>query len=366
MHLAFVVVAVVFCLLAGPTAQAGETDPHYAWLHPPNDATAALNDAIAGEMAVGLSAANERADRASLTCRDAAAAMTARLSQTAHWFFLSSLAGWGVPRSPGNSSEYFGRFREESTYRYAALLPFGSFVPLDPAVAVNGVLFGTDKIGHFFTAGLRYYDRYTNERQRGATHEDAERAALLVGIGEESGVLGRCASGIFSYADLEANYQGLRFYQQLCDGSDGSDGSAPQLAFVGDNAASQRWRLILPFDLARFVTPCWDESFYPSAYGDLDRDAVRRAMRGYCARWRTPVVQKRRALYRQRGCQSFSVAALREMISKHTTPDPSPFAIDELCHKAGAPEAKAEEKPSPGQPDTVGPGASFSIQPVGR
>jgi hypothetical protein len=254
-----------------------ETDPYYAWFHPPRDSTAAINRAINRALDDGLSEVN-RAPPAS--CRDAAASITAPLGRTAAWFFAGSTRAWGVDHSPRNNREYANRFRRESVYRDAPLFPFGSLVPLDPTVRVGDILFGTDKIGHFFTNGLRYYDRYL------AT--GSVSAATETGVAEENGGLGVAVSSVFSYADLQANDRGLAFFRELCEG-----GGLRRTDSGG-------WLLARPFDIARFVDPCWDEGYNASSFAGMSEQPIKDAIVAMCPRWRSDrsVVERRRAYAR--------------------------------------------------------------------
>jgi hypothetical protein len=60
------------------------------------------------------------------------------------------------------------------------------------------------------------------------------------GVRSEKGLLRLSGAGVFSYADLEANYQGLRFYRGICEDS-----------LLVRDLATRAWRLAAPFDIAR-------------------------------------------------------------------------------------------------------------------
>ena len=74
---------------------------------------------------------------------------------------------------------------------------------------LNGVMVGSDKFGHFFSQGHKYYRR----ELRG----EPEDLLLAKGAFAERWVFGQLTTGIFSNADLVANYEGWRFYQSLFD-----------------------------------------------------------------------------------------------------------------------------------------------------
>ncbi len=81
---------------------------------------------------------------------------------------------------------------------------------------------GTDKIGHFVHNGLNYYVAYRGARNRGASHEEALRVAVGVGVRDnyflsEEGLLGAFTSSVRSNGDLAANYLGMLFYLNLTE-----------------------------------------------------------------------------------------------------------------------------------------------------
>ncbi len=90
------------------------------------------------------------------------------------------------------------------------------FTGLAPNVQINGVYLGLDKLAHFASTGRRYFKRYLKRLRAGDTEIEATQSAIRYGLLNEASVLGWWASGVFSYGDMEANYQGLRFYKKLC------------------------------------------------------------------------------------------------------------------------------------------------------
>jgi hypothetical protein len=300
--------------LASAGAHANETDPWYAWLHPPRDGTDALNQAINERFARGLSFATD-----DMTCRQAAGRMTNPLRTAAFFFFASDLSTWGVDYAPRTASEYFEQTSTNGSYRHVYGL-----MPLDPAMRSGDVLFGTDKLGHFFTNGLRQYDRYLDERAKGASEEAAVRRAVFDGIREEQTWLGLYPSGIFSFADLEANHQGLLFYRSLCEG--------PSPVLV---RGASGWKLARAFDIAQWVSPCWDEA-YRSNYFSRTGNAAQRGLREMCSDLAQPAVRERLAAYRARGCNSASLRIVDELVQQGELPDPSPWSISRVCAEGRA------------------------------
>lgn len=235
------------------------------------------------------------------------------------WFFLGLTHSWNVDFSSRSSREYVEDFAPLSIYAPASLLPFGKLVPVDPAVRVGDIVFGTDKLAHFFTNGARYYLRFVAEKARGASDDDAIDAAIEIGVREESGILGRWASGIFSFADLQANQRGLTWHRSLCEGPE------PGLRLVDG-----RWAL-RPFSIAAHVDPCWDEAFEPSSFSDDDAPPIARAIASLCPRFRAPDAQRRWRAHTARGCpgRSRSHVVARRVLT--VPPDTARTWIATVC-----------------------------------
>ena len=54
--------------------------------------------------------------------------------------------------------------------------------------------------------------------RKGMSNEQAERRAIDRGIFTERTVLGKASSGVLSIPDLEANYRGMLFLWEMCEG----------------------------------------------------------------------------------------------------------------------------------------------------
>ncbi len=146
--------------------------------------------------------------------------------------------------------------------RVAAIFGFG------PTINVGGVYFGTDKIGHFFSQGRKFYGRY---RSMGDEAKAARRSVLT-----EKGLFGRLTTGVYSNADLVANYEGHRFYRSLFH-----DG------VVAGKAAIFRWRKGVPikqraFTWADHVNSFWDEALNANVYSPRLLPYVERRMLLLC------------------------------------------------------------------------------------
>lgn len=309
-------------LFLGTRAHAAEYDPYWGWRAPPRDSTVQINRSLNALFVQGLADVNAARPT---TCREAARILTAPLVVTSSHFFRSGMRHWTMDRSPRDERAR-KHFDEVSVYRDTPLFPFGHFVPLDPTLQADGVLFGPDKIGHFFTNGLRSWQRSLDARAAGATHEDALLEALRYGVVEEKGWLGFGIDGVFSFADLHAMAAGVRFFDALCDER------APQLQLGGDG----RWSLASLFRIEEHVDPCWDESFTPNAFTEREGDNVARALLEVCPLLDDPAVIARRAEYSRRGCHAPTRAALDRLVATGEAPDPSRWDIARVCRSPSA------------------------------
>ena len=121
-----------------------------------------------------------------------------------------------------------------------------AFFGIGPTIKVNGQLIGSDKLGHFLSQGRKFYRRYLKTRDEA---QAAERSAYT-----ERAIFGQVATGVYSNADLVANYEGYRFYRSLFE--DGVvEGKPAILAWKDDGWVIQR-----PFTWADYVNAYWDEA----------------------------------------------------------------------------------------------------------
>lgn len=129
------------------------------------------------------------------------------------------------------------------------------FVSIDPTINIGGIYLGTDKLSHFLGSGYLYFKTYSREMKITRNETIARKAAIENGCRTESGILGMMTTGVFSFADLEANYQGLVFALDLCRPN------SRILSF--DN---NQWQMNQDIDIRTYVNPHWDETENTSAY----------------------------------------------------------------------------------------------------
>lgn len=113
----------------------------------------------------------------------------------------------------------------------------------------GGYIIGTDKLGHFVSQGYTYFKICCLKG------EGLEKA-FLYGINSELTYFGFAATGIFSYGDLVANFQGMRFWNDIL-------GKRPDILGQRQKPYIQRqngfWVLLNPVDIRRYFDAGWDE-----------------------------------------------------------------------------------------------------------
>lgn len=166
--------------------------------------------------------------------------------------------------------------------------------PLDPrrlvllfqasTVKAYGVYFGTDKLSHFHHMGRYYYDNYRTMLARGVTPEHAIEVVLDTytdgsPLGE-TGMLGFAATGVYSNADLCANYMGFKFLMNLTEPVSLKGMSFPPLV----NRCGVYWSVserVRPCSgwFGAFISDHWNEALNPNLYDVTIRGMVRILLR---------------------------------------------------------------------------------------
>lgn len=182
-----------------------------------------------------------------------------------HW--VDKLERWAM-RSP--EVEKLPTPRRASIYADLSLLAarVGRVFGIGPSFRVAGVLVGSDKIGHFLSQGRKFWRRFQ--------HSHDEAAAARQSAFTERAIFGSVTTGVYSNADLVANYEGHRFYRSLFE-DDIVPGKPAILVRSGAG-----WRMQREFDFADYVNPWWDEALNPNAYDRLLAPAMRRRLHTFC------------------------------------------------------------------------------------
>lgn len=102
-------------------------------------------------------------------------------------------------------------------------LGVASLTGLGSSIKMGGYHVGVDKLSHFMTEGYNYYRIFDDlKRDRNVDLDKLSavelREVLAEGNEQETGRYGLATTGIFSYGDVMANFQGFRFWRQVLDG----------------------------------------------------------------------------------------------------------------------------------------------------
>jgi hypothetical protein len=127
---------------------------------------------------------------------------------------------------------------------------------LSPMIQMDEQLIGVDKLEHMFGMGFSYFKRHF---LKGISL----KRVLKRGIALEKTILGgnMLATGVFSYGDLSANFNGMRFWNHILQKRDDilglNEGYGPYVKCVKGS-----WKVVRenPIDLTKYIDASMDES----------------------------------------------------------------------------------------------------------
>jgi len=155
------------------------------------------------------------------------------------------------------------------------------------AAKVHGTYVGLDKLGHFVGWGHFYYLQYRLSRKFGRSHEQAMQDAVTWGADNPVGeplLHGYLTTGVFSNADLAANYVGMKFFINLTDEvTIAGEASPPIVVRDGDFWKVQDHVQVDNGYFARYMSDHFDEVLNPNQFERVMRDNVRTAIRRQAA-----------------------------------------------------------------------------------
>ncbi len=189
-----------------------------------------------------------------------------------------------------DSHNFFGRpSRFKTSYRDSIFVLFPiNFLTISPTVNMYGTHLGTDKIAHFFQQGYTYYRIYKRALKRGVRNDDAVKRAVRWGRTSEYTYYGTLVSGVFSNADLYANYAGMKFYEGLTRTTMVANVPRDPTLVIEDG----RWAINKNVDqneelLKPFMTNHMNEAMNPSIFAVGLRSSVRKIVKNRsCSDWR--------------------------------------------------------------------------------
>ncbi len=138
-----------------------------------------------------------------------------------------------------------------------------------PTIKLNGQLIGSDKLGHFLSQGKKFYFRY---EKRPDEAEAAQQSAYT-----ERAIFGQLTTGVYSNADLVANYEGYRFYRSLFE--DNIVAGKPAIVIWTVDG----WQIQRTFTWADHVNAYWDEALNVNHFDRLLYPHMKERLSGFCA-----------------------------------------------------------------------------------
>ena len=168
------------------------------------------------------------------------------------------------------------------------LIKPSNYLTLSPTIRMYGHEFGIDKLEHLFQQGHQYYERVNDALKEGKTHEEAVKTAIEWGKQTERTYYGILTSGVYSNADLNANFVGLKFYEGLTRPLKIGTSTRPAMLALRDG----RWHLAdaeasREHMLRIFIGEHLNEAFNPSGFRFTLSGPVKRSVkRNSCPDWK--------------------------------------------------------------------------------
>ncbi len=182
--------------------------------------------------------------------------------------------------------------RYKSGFKESIYAAFPSnYLTISETVNLYGAQFGTDKIAHIYQQGYTYLRICERATAKGLSNESAVKRANDWGRKSERTFYGNLVSGVYSNADLAANYAGLKFYRNLAREIAIGETLRPPLVILENGA----WKfnenvdlaesLLKPF-ISEHLNEALNSSIYTKAFG------LRSSVRGHvkkraCGEWKT-------------------------------------------------------------------------------
>jgi hypothetical protein len=182
-----------------------------------------------------------------------------------HW--VDKIERWAM-KSP--EIEHLQTSRRESIYQghpFWATRVAGIF-GVGPTIKVNDQLIGSDKMGHFLSQGRKFYRRYSKSE---IESQAAEHSAYT-----ERALFGQMTTGVYSNADLVANYEGFLFYRSLFE-----DNIIPGKKAILTWQENE-WVIVRSFTWADHVNEYWDEALNINHYDSILYPHMKERLLTFC------------------------------------------------------------------------------------
>lgn len=311
---------VIFGLLTFRASYALETDQYMMWDKNIKDISYELNQYITSRAQIVLDHINRNQN--SLSCSEVAIQIIddqggGKLDRIEKWGLWES----GLDRYPDSTQLNNLEIANLSMFYKVPSVVKKNF-EIGVNLKVNGIHIGVDKLSHMFEIALGYYKVYLDRISKGESTLQAYQAAIYWGTSTEFGVYGLKSAGIFSYADLEANWQGFLFIKSFCEKG------RPLLVH-----RNGQWKLSQKIlNVSKYVNPYMDESYNHSYYvawrwSHIFKPGVER----YCSVMNHPLKKKLFEYYSSFKATSLSYEYVEEMKRQKLLPYDSSQAIEFVC-----------------------------------
>ncbi|CAN5380256.1 hypothetical protein BH20ACI2_BH20ACI2_21660 [soil metagenome] len=295
---------VVFLLHSVPAILAFETDQYNLPPEPLADIADEINEYVARQLRLAAAGVNARIAAAE-TCLASKASGCDRpeqLKKELEYLRSEPVIGQTIYELLGGGhlmTTKFGKWIHSHTFRaqpasYKApylesiyLIKPSNYVTLSATIRMYGHEFGIDKLEHLFQQGHQYYDRVNEAAKDGEPPEQAVKKAIEWGKRTERTYYGILTSGVYSNADLHANYVGLKFYEGLTKPIEIAGSVRPAMFGLKQG----RWLLaddktLRGHLLKPFISDHLNEAFNPSAFRITLVSAVKRSVKkNSCHDW---------------------------------------------------------------------------------
>lgn len=162
----------------------------------------------------------------------------------------------------GLKDSVYGQWSIFNGYLMGKKSAANSPLALTPMIRIGDHIVGTDKLEHMFGMGQIYFKRYHMKNKK-------LRKVLKSGIFREKTALGGnvLATGVFAYADLSANFNGMRFWNHMLQKRDDVLGADKN---IGPYVKCQDGKYEVvesnPIDFRNYIDESMDESINCSKF----------------------------------------------------------------------------------------------------
>ncbi len=165
-----------------------------------------------------------------------------------------------------------------------------NYLTISETVRLYGIELGTDKIAHIFQQGYTYYRIVERARAKKISYGEGVRKAVNWGRMTEKTFYGYWASGVYSNADLAANFAGMKFYENLTREIRIGERTLPPILVLKGGVWAFNENVNLRESLLKpFISNHLNEALNPSVFVSLFgfRAGIRKTVKKQaCPQWR--------------------------------------------------------------------------------